>query len=99
MIYNILCVYILVSMFALIYSIAPLTQYDYKPGDFKSLFVFQRVVYEMSKDQLNILGIAILEMLTTILTFGASITLFVVGVVVLVFTLSWKLFCFIFKKR
>ena len=69
------------------------------PYGFQCLFIFQYALYDSIKDKLNLLGIIILEALVTLLTFGASVMMFIVGIIVLLFILSWKLFYFCFKKR
>ena len=72
---------------------------DCAPYGFQCVFVFQYALYDSVKDKLNMLGIIILEALVTLLTFGASVMMFVMGVIVWLFMLSWKLFYFCFKKR
>ena len=96
---NILSIYFIVSMLTYMFTVLILDATGYKPGDLKSIFVFQYELYKNFKDKLNIFGIIILEAIATISTFGASVFMFVTGVVVCVFIMIWKLFCFIFKKR
>lgn len=72
---------------------------DCAPYGFQCIFIFQYALYDSVKDKLNMLGIIILEALVTLLTFGASVMMFVMGVIVWLFMLSWKLFYFCFKKR
>ena len=96
--WNIFGAYAIVSFIVYMLYMILLEVSDYKPGEFRSIFGFQDELYESIKDKLNIYGIIILEALVTLLTFGASSLMFIMGVVVWVLMLSWKLFCFIFKR-
>ena len=91
--------YSIISVFMLMFYIPLLNPYDYEVYSWKNIFAFQYALYRHMKDKLNIFGIAILETIITILTFGATaayiVTIITVGILVLI----WKLFCFIFKKR
>ena len=95
--FDILGIYTLVSFILLIFTAGVLDNDD--AVSFKALFVYQYKLYEDIKDKLNVFGIIILEALATILTFGASLMMFVIGVIVLLLILIWKLFYFCFKKR
>lgn len=96
---SILSIYYIISIFMFLFSMIPLGIYNDKFYSWKNIFVFQRWLYDNMKDRLNMLGIIILEIIVTVLTFGASVTLFVTTVIVSVLVLCWKLYCFVFKKR
>ena len=93
--------YGIVSILTFLFSMTLLNEFDCNcaPYGFPCIFVFQYALYDSVKDKLNMIGIIILETLVTLLTFGASVMMFIVGVIVWLFILSWKLFYFIFKKR
>jgi hypothetical protein len=95
--WNIFGAYAVMSFIVYMLYMLLLEVSDYKPGEFIAIFGFQDELYESIKDKLNIYGIIILEALITILTFGASALMFVTGVGICLFMLSWKLFCFVFK--
>lgn len=96
---SILSIYLIISIFAFLFSMVPLDIYNDKFYSWKNMFVFQRWLYDNMKDRLNLLGIIILEIIVTILTFGASVTLFACTTMVCVLLLCWKLYCLVFKKR
>lgn len=91
--------YALVSVLMFLFATTILSnEFDCVYG-FQCIFIFQYALYDSVKDKLNLLGIIILEALVTLLTFGASAMMFVVGVIIWLFILIWKLFYFCFKKR
>jgi hypothetical protein len=99
---NIVSGYSIVSLLMFLFSMTILlNEFDCNcaPYGFQCLFVFQYALYDSVKDKLNLLGIIILETLVTLLTFGASVMMFIVGVIVWLFIMTWKLFYFCFKKR
>ena len=96
---DIFCGYFAFSFLMYMMFMAFLETSDYKHGDWRSMFALQYELYEIMKDKLNIYGIIILEILITILTFGASALVFATGSIVLLSMSIWKLFCFCFKKR
>lgn len=95
----ILSVYLIISVFATIFSLALLDESEIKHYPLKTIFVFQDKLYNYAKYELNIFGIIILEIIITVLTLGASIMMLVTLVTIWVFMLIWKAFCFVFKKR
>jgi Zn-dependent membrane protease YugP len=96
---EILCIYSLVSMLVFVFSAAPLSKNDYEVYSLKAIFVFQYEAYKHMKDELNILGIVILETIITVLTLGSSIIMFITFLITYTFMLIWELFCFVFQKR
>lgn len=96
---DILCIYLLVSMLVFIFSAAPLSKNDYEVYSLKAIFVFQYEAYKHMKDELNMLGIVILETIITVLTFGSSIIMFITFLIIGTLMLIWEIFCFVFQKR
>lgn len=96
---DVLCAYIAFSVIILFITAPILDTYGYKLFSWKTIFIFQCELYEDVKDELNIFGILILELITTILTLGTSLMLFIISIVAWIFKLLWKLFYLIFRKR
>ena len=96
---NALGVYIFLSFSIFLFTSIAIDSYGYKLFSLKTIFVFQYKLYECIKDELNMFGIIILELIVTILTFGASIMLFIIAGVALIFESLWRLLYLIFKKR
>lgn len=96
---NALGAYMTFSFIILLFTSITIDVYGYKLFSCKTIFIFQYELYECIKDELNMFGIIILELIVTILTFGTSIMLFIIAVIGWIFTLLWKLFYLIFKKR
>ena len=65
----------------------------------KLIFMYQYAVYQLAKDELNIAGIIILEILTTLRVWFLNILVFIVMCMWYIFSAIWNLFYFIFKKR
>lgn len=65
----------------------------------KIIFMYQYVVYELSKENLNIFGIIILEIITTFSVWFLNILIVVAICVYYVLWTVCKLFYFIFRKR
>lgn len=96
---NALGAYMTFSFIILLFTSITIDAYGYKLFSWKTIFIFQYELYECIKDELNMFGVIILELIVTILTFGTNIMLFIIAVIGWIFTLLWKLFYLIFKKR
>lgn len=66
---------------------------------FKQIFMYQYAVYQIVKEDLDIVGIIILEILTTFSVWFLNIIIFIIICLYYVLLAVWKLFYFIFKKR
>lgn len=66
---------------------------------FKQIFMYQYAVYEIAKDNINLAGIIILEILTTFSVWFLNVIVFIVICLYYILLAIWKLFYFIFKKR
>lgn len=96
---NALGAYIFLSFGIFLFTSIAIDSYGYKLFSLKTIFIFQYELYECIKDKLNMFGVIILELIVTIFTFGTSIMLFIIAVIDWIFTLLWKFFYLIFKKR
>lgn len=92
-------IYLIFSLFVLIFSLAFLDEDRIKYYPLKTIFVFQDKLYQHMKYDLNIFGIIILETIVTALTLGASIITSIAFAIMWMSALIWKLFCFMFRKR
>ena len=96
---NILGTYLIISVLVFLFSAIPVSINKCEPFSWKAIFIFQYALYTYMKDELNLLGIVILETIVTILTFGSSVILAIMIAITWILLSSWKLFYFIFKKR
>lgn len=80
-------------------TIALIDPVVYSRNVFRTIFMYQYAVYELTKDKFNTVGIIILELLTTLSVWFLNI--FIAGLLCLWFILSLvcKGFYFIFRKR
>ena len=71
----------------------------YSRNIFRTIFMYQYAVYELAKDKLNMVGMIILELLTTFSVWFLNI--FIAGLLCLwmILSLVCKGFYFVFKKR
>lgn len=65
----------------------------------KSVFIYQYSAYKSSKDEINIIGIIILEIIITLCTFASSVLIFLGMSAIEIFLAICELFYWIFKKR
>ena len=65
----------------------------------KLIFVYQYTVYQLTKDELNKIGILILETITTFSVWFLNILILIVMCAWYILSAVWDLFYFIFKKR
>ena len=65
----------------------------------KLIFVYQYAVYQLTKDELNKIGILILEIITTFSVWFLNILILIVMCAWYILSAVWDLFYFIFKKR
>lgn len=65
----------------------------------KQIFMYQYIVYKLASEHLNLAGVIILEILTTLSVWFLNIMIFVVICVWYIFSSIWNAFYFVFKKR
>lgn len=65
----------------------------------KLIFMYQYAVYQLTKDELNKIGILILEIITTLSVWFLNIIIFVIMCMWYILSAIWDLFYFCFKKR
>ena len=65
----------------------------------KLIFMYQYAVYQLAKDDLNIIGILILEIITTFSVWFLNILILVFMCLWYILSAIWDLFYFCFKKR
>ena len=65
----------------------------------KLIFMYQYAVYQLAKDELNVVGILILETITTLSVWFLNIIILVVMCLWYILSAIWNLFYFCFKKR
>ena len=63
------------------------------------IFMYQYALYQIAKDDLNLTGIIILEILLTISAWFLNVAIFVFICLWYIFSTIWNLFYFVFKKR
>lgn len=81
-------------------SITAMDNFDVMSGNkLKLIFMYQYMVYELAKGNLNIAGIIILEIFTTFSVWFLNVIIFVVICLYYVLLAICKVFYFIFKKR
>lgn len=66
---------------------------------FKLIFMYQCAIYESTKDDLNIAGIIILEILTTMFVWFWNVIIFLLACIAYIFDAISDLFYFLFEKR
>ena len=71
----------------------------YEKNKLKLIFMYQYAVYQLAKDDLNVAGILILEIITTFSVWFLNILILVVMCLWYIFSAIWGLFYFCFKKR
>lgn len=81
-------------------SITAMEEFDVMSGNkLKLVFMYQYMVYELAKENLNIAGIIILEIFTTFSVWFLNVIIFIIICLYYIFLAVWKLFYFVFKKR
>jgi hypothetical protein len=65
----------------------------------KQIFMYQYVVYKLASEHLNLAGVIILEVLTTLSVWFLNIIIFIFICLWHIFSAIWDLFYFCFKKR
>lgn len=65
----------------------------------KKIFMYQYAVYEIAKDDINLVGIIILEILVTFSVWFLNVIIFVIICLYYLLAAICKLFYFVFKKR
>jgi hypothetical protein len=65
----------------------------------KQIFMYQYVVYKLASEHLNLAGIIILEILTTLSVWFLNIIIFLFICLWHILSAIWDLFYFCFKKR
>ena len=81
-------------------SITAMSDFDVMSGNkLKLIFMYQYMVYELAKEDLNIVGIIILEIFTTFSVWFLNIIIFIIVCLYYMLLAICKLFYFIFKKR
>lgn len=63
------------------------------------VFTYQILVYIITKDHINLIGIIILEVIVSFLVLPINIITFIVLILLLIVIMICKLFYFLFKKR
>ena len=66
---------------------------------FKQIFMYQYMVYKLASEHLNLAGVIILEIITTLSVWFLNIIIFIVICLWYIFSAMWNAFYFIFKKR
>lgn len=66
---------------------------------FKTIFMYQYAIYEYNKDDLNIAGIIILEVLTTLSVWFLNVAIFLFVCVFYIWEWISDLFSWLFEKR
>jgi hypothetical protein len=66
---------------------------------FKQIFMYQYIVYKLASEHLNLAGVIILEILTTLSVWFLNIMIFIIICLWYIFSAIWNAFYFIFKKR
>ena len=81
-------------------SITAMEEFDVMSRNkLKLIFMYQYMVYELAKEDLNIAGIIILEIFTTFSVWFLNVIIFIIVCLYYIFLAVWKLFYFVFKKR
>lgn len=65
----------------------------------KQIFMYQYVVYKLASEHLNLAGVIILEIITTLSVWFLNIIIFIFICLWHIFSAIWDLFYFVFKKR
>lgn len=65
----------------------------------KQIFMYQYIVYKLASEHLNLVGVIILEILTTFSVWFLNIIIFIFICLWNIFSVIWDLFYFCFKKR
>lgn len=71
----------------------------YEKNKLKLIFMYQYAIYQLAKDDLNIIGILILEILTTLSVWFLNILIIVFMCLWYILSGMWYSFYFCFKKR
>lgn len=97
----ILAIYLCISLFVgIVGFIFIIKECDIISGNiFKLIFMYQYAVYEWTKDDLNIVGIIILEILTTMFAWFFNVIIFFMVCTSYIFDAIYDLFYFLFAKR
>ena len=66
---------------------------------FKIIFMYQYAIYEWTKEDLNIVGIVLLEILATIICWLFNVIIFLIFCISCIFDAIDDLFYFLFTKR
>ena len=81
-------------------SITAMDNFDVMSGNkLKLIFMYQYMVYKLANENLNIVGIIILEIFTTFSVWFLNVIIFVVICLYYVLLVICKVFYFVFKKR
>lgn len=93
--------YIFVFVFAgVIGSLVLVNEFDLpEEGFLKTVFMYQYAVYMCAKDEINIAGIIILEILTTFSVWFLNIIIVIIYSLIYALMLVCNMFYFIFKRR
>lgn len=73
--------------------------YSGKPNFLKLIFMYQYAVYKLTEDSISIVGIILLEILTTLSVWFLNIFIIICVCVLYIGLFICKVFYFIFRKR
>lgn len=97
---NIFSYYCVINLFILyLVPVLDAKMEDEEKSFWRYIFIYQYFIYKSSINEINMLGIIILEIIVTVCTFGSSVLIFIGMSILEIFLAICNLFCLVFKKH